>query len=207
MPPADFRIATDRNKHPILEVLLKVLPEQGNALEIACGTGQHAQWFAQHLPGWRWLPSDVDADALRTTDARLANSGLPNVLPAIALDAMNTSWFAGAPPKPHFDLIFCCNMLHVAPWDACAALMRGAARHLAPGGRLITYGPYFEDGVPTAPSNLDFDRDLRATDPRRGVRNLSDVAREAWAVGLALHARYPLPSNNLLLVWNHNRTP
>jgi SAM-dependent methyltransferase len=103
MPPADFRIATDRNKHPILEVLLKVLPEKGSALEIACGTGQHAQWFAQHLPGWQWLPSDVDADALRTTDARLANSGLPNVLPAFALDVMNTSWFAGASPAPHFD--------------------------------------------------------------------------------------------------------
>jgi SAM-dependent methyltransferase len=207
MPPADFRIASDRNKHPILEVLLKVLPEQGNALEIACGTGQHAQWFAQHLPGWQWLPSDVDADALRTTDARLATSGLPNVLPAIALDVMNTSWFAGEPPKPHFDLIFCCNMLHVAPWEACAALMRGAALHLAVNGRLITYGPYFEDDVLAAQSNLDFDRDLRATNARRGLRHLTDVAREAQSVGLALHARYALPSNNLLLVWTHHRTP
>jgi SAM-dependent methyltransferase len=207
MPSTDFRIASDRNKHPILEVLLRILPAQGNALEIACGTGQHAQWFAQHLPGWQWLPSDVDVDALRTTDARLANSGLPNVRPATALDVMDTSWFAGAPPAPHFDLVFCCNMLHVAPWECCAALMRGAARHLAPGGRLITYGPYFEDGVPTAQSNLDFDSNLRAVDPRRGVRHLTEVMREAKTAGLDLHTRFAMPSNNLLLVWNHNRTP
>ena len=207
MPPTDFRIASDRNKHPILEVLLQILPAHGSALEIACGTGQHAQWFAQHLPGWQWLPCDVDVNALRTTDARLASSGLPNVRPAIRLDVMDTPWFADASPAPRFDLVICCNMLHVAPWEACGALMRGTARHLAPGGRLITYGPYFEDGVPTAPSNLDFDRDLRATDPRRGVRHLSDVAREARVVGLTLPARYALPANNLLLVWTHNRTP
>jgi hypothetical protein len=57
--------------------------------------------------------------------------------------------------------------------------MRGAARHLAPQGLLVTYGPYVEDDVPTAPSNLAFDADLRARDPAWGLRRLADVAVQA----------------------------
>jgi hypothetical protein len=207
MPPTDFRPSSERNKHPILEVLLQILPSQGSALEIAAGTGQHAEWFAQHLPGWQWLPSDADVDALQAIDTRVARAGLSNVHKAMPLDVMQVQWFAGDAQIPRFNLLFCCNMLHVAPWEACAALMRGAALHMAMDGRLVTYGPYFEDEVAAAQSNLDFDRDLRATDARRGIRHLSNVAREAQSVGLALHARYALPSNNLLLVWTHHGTP
>lgn len=34
--------ATERNREPILEVLLQVLPQRGTILEIASGTGEHA---------------------------------------------------------------------------------------------------------------------------------------------------------------------
>ena len=54
--------------------------------------------------------------------------------------------------------------------------MQGAARHLRPGGRLITYGPYFDEG-PAAPSNQAFDADLRARNPAWGIRRLDDVAQ------------------------------
>jgi hypothetical protein len=39
MTSPDYSPAADRNKQAILEVLLKVLPELGNTLEIASGTG------------------------------------------------------------------------------------------------------------------------------------------------------------------------
>ncbi|MEO5658518.1 MAG: DUF938 domain-containing protein, partial [Polaromonas sp.] len=52
MPPPDFSPAADRNKQPILDVLRELLPESGNALEIASGTGQHVAWFAASLPLW-----------------------------------------------------------------------------------------------------------------------------------------------------------
>ena len=106
------------------------------------------------------------------------------------------------PPFPRkFDAIFCANMLHIAPWAVCEGLMAGAARHLAPGGMLITYGPYFENDVPTAPSNLAFDESLRARDPSWGIRELDDVAKEARRHGLTLAQRHPMPANNLLLVF------
>jgi hypothetical protein len=79
--------------------------------------------------------------------------------------------------------------------------MAGAARHLAPGGKLITYGPYFEKDVPTAPSNLAFDESLRARDPSWGIREFDDVVEEARRKGLALAQRHPMPANNLLLVF------
>ncbi|MBP8151722.1 MAG: DUF938 domain-containing protein, partial [Xylophilus sp.] len=63
MPQPDYSLAADRNKHPILDVLRETLPDQGTALEIASGTGQHVAWFAAHLPQWTWQPSDAVADA------------------------------------------------------------------------------------------------------------------------------------------------
>jgi SAM-dependent methyltransferase len=190
--------AADRNKEPILAQLRSILGERGTALEIASGTGQHAVWFAGTLPGWTWQPSDADPGMLPAITERIAQSGLENLLPPRQLDVTALPWppFARA-----FDAIFCANMLHIAPWDACPALMAGAARHLAPGGRLITYGPYFGQDVPPAPSNLAFDESLRARDPSWGIRRLEDVVAEARRTGLALAQRHAMPANNLLLVF------
>jgi hypothetical protein len=88
-----------------------------------------------------------------------------------------------------------------APWAACAALMQGAARHLLADGLLVTYGPYFEEEAPAAPSNLAFDQDLRARNPEWGIRRLEDVVAEARRAGLALRERHAMPANNLLLVF------
>jgi hypothetical protein len=92
-------------------------------------------------------------------------------------------------------------MLHIAPWATCAALMQGAARHLAPGGVLVTYGPYLEGDVPTAPGNLAFDRSLRERDSQWGLRHVADVAAQAQRAGLALCQRHAMPASNLLLVF------
>ena len=83
--------------------------------------------------------------------------------------------------------------------------MVGAARHLAPQGVLVTYGPYLEEDVPTAPSNLQFDESLRARDPAWGIRRLEDVKQEAKRAGLVLRERYAMPANNLLLVFSSSR--
>ncbi|MDA7415897.1 DUF938 domain-containing protein [Xenophilus arseniciresistens] len=190
--------AAERNKQPILEALLGVLGPQGTALEIASGTGEHVVWFAGAMPGWQWQPTEGDERLLPVIDARIRHNGLGNVQAPVLLDVTATPW----PLAAHgFDAIFCANMLHISPWASCAALMDGAARHLRPGGRLITYGPYFDDEMPTAPSNLAFDADLKARNPAWGIRRLDAVAREAARAGLALLGRQGMPANNLLLVF------
>ena len=198
MPPTDYSPAADRNKRPILEVLQMVLPPCGNALEIASGTGQHVAWFAAGLPRWTWQPSDAQPAALASIAAWVAQQGLDNVRPPCRLDVMAPGWL---PEPARFDLILCANMLHIAPWAACAALMRGSALHLAAGGSLVTYGPYFEEGVIPSPGNLLFDKSLQDQDPAWGIRQREDVEREAGRAGLRLSQRHALPANNLLLVW------
>ena len=212
MPDLSFSPAADRNKQPILDALTRILGERGTALEIASGTGQHAAWFAAAMPSWTWQPTDADARSLSAIASRVEQAALPNLRPPLLLDVMAPQWPPQGPAfaqeekeEEKFDAIYCANMLHIAPWPTCAALMAGAARHLRSGsGVLITYGPYFEDEArhgPTAPSNLAFDEDLRARNPAWGIRRIDDVVTEARRVGLALRERHAMPSNNLLLVF------
>lgn len=179
-----------------------MLPARGAALEIASGTGQHVAWFAAGLPQWTWQPTEADAQALADIADRVIRAGLLNVFPPLQLDVTEFPWpRADRPFAQPFDAIFCANMLHIAPWAACVALMQGSGRHLAPGGVLVTYGPYLEDAVATAPSNLAFDRSLRSRNQTWGIRRLEDVRAEATRVGLELQARHAMPANNLLLVF------
>ena len=196
--PRQHSPAAERNRAPILEQLQRVLPASGVALEIASGTGQHAAHFAAGLPGWRWQPTDAEPLMLASIDGWC--NGLGNVLPARHLDVnaeLSTGFHAPV------DAVFCANMLHISPWNTCSALMQLAAGCLSPGGRLVLYGPYLEDEVPTSPGNLAFDADLRARNPAWGLRRREDVLARAHAVGLRLRERVAMPANNLLLVLEH----
>lgn len=204
-PDTPFSPAAERNKQVILDVLRTVLPPRGRALEIASGTGQHVAWFAAALPHWDWQPSDMVAAALPGIDAVARQPGLPNVRAPVRLDVCDDPWPSQGPAfgEP-FDLVYCANMIHIAPWACCGGLMAGCARHLAADGRLVTYGPYFESGVAPAASNVAFDRSLRERDPAWGIRQLDDVAACAAQSGLRLLARHAMPANNLLLVWGRS---
>lgn len=206
MAQPDHSPSAERNKQPILEVLQALLPPQGRALEIASGTGQHVVWFAEHLPQWSWQPTEVHRGALYNIEVRATEADLANIELAAQLDVCREPWFAaGSALAGPYDLVLCINMLHIAPWAACGALMRGAAQTLAPGGVLVTYGPYFEADVVPTQSNLDFDQSLRAHDERFGIRQLAYVQAQAALAGLQLQARHALPANNLLLVWGRTR--
>ena len=200
-PPARAHSpAAERNRGPILAELQRLLPARGVALEIASGTGQHAAHFAAGLPGWQWWPTDGEPRALASIAAWCA--GLANVQPAVPLDVCAAAW-PGVPAP--VDAVYCANLIHIAPWPACAGLMQGAARHLAAHGLLLLYGPFFVDGEAAAPGNLAFDADLRRRDADWGVRRLADVLRQAEAAGLRLRERIAMPANNLLLVFGPDR--
>ncbi|MFI4926635.1 MAG: DUF938 domain-containing protein [Burkholderiales bacterium] len=202
MNPLPYSAPAERNKQPILDVLRSVLPAHGTALEIASGTGQHVAWFAPALPQWTWQPSDVDPGMLPAIAERIAQDVLVNVRPPVLLDVTSPRWPSqGNEFTQPLDAIFCANMLHIAPWPCCAGLMQGAARYLTPQGVLVTYGPYLEDDVVTAPGNLAFDASLKARDPAWGLRRREDVEAEAKRVGLVLRERHAMPANNLLLVF------
>lgn len=199
-----FSPAAERNKQPILAQLQRTLPASGTALEIASGTGQHVACFAAALPGWTWQPTDAQEDGFSTITAHTQGAGLRNVRAPLPVDVLSPAWLeAGRPPLGDtlFDAIYCANMLHIAPWATCAALVHGAALRLAPGGQLISYGPFLEDDVPTSEGNLAFDLSLRGSNPAWGLRRREDVQACAQHAGLTLWARHAMPANNLLLVF------
>ena len=192
-----FSAPAERNRQAILEVLVRLLPADAAILEIASGTGQHAEHAAGAHPGWRWQPTDLDAAMLAVIDARC--DGLANTAPARRLDVLEADW----PVEPgSVDAVFCANMLHIAPWPCCAGLMAGTSRSLATSGRLVLYGPFLVDGEPTAPGNLAFDADLRRRDPRWGIRRLADVEATAREHGFALVECAAMPANNRMLVFD-----
>lgn len=194
--------AAERNQGPILAELQRVLPAQGRLLEVASGSGQHAAFCSAGLPGWQWLPSEADPDALPSIGAWCA--GLPRVHAPIVLDVLQPRW-PGVPEA--LDAIFCANLIHIAPWACCVGLVQGAARHLSAAGLLVTYGPYLEDGVATSAGNEAFDADLRRRDAAWGLRRREAVEAVAAQAGLALRERVAMPANNLLLVWGRGSTP
>lgn len=188
--------ATLRNRDAIAAVLAEELPKAGLVLEIASGSGEHAVHFAACFPALEWQPSDPDVAALASIAAWSAEANQRNVRPPLMLDAAAAEW-----PPARADAILCINMVHISPWEAALGLMAGAARLLAAGRPLILYGPFVEDEVPTAPSNLAFDASLRARDAAWGLRNTGDVSAAANAKGLRLTRREAMPANNLMLVY------
>ena len=188
--------AAARNRQPILEVLRPRLPARGLVLEVASGTGEHAVHFAAALPGLDFQPSDPDADARASIDAWVADSGLANLRPALALDAAAPGW-----PVAAADAVLCCNMIHISPWASAAGLVAGAASILPPGGLLYLYGPYRRNGRHTAPSNAAFDEDLRRRNPAWGVRDLEAVAALAAGSGFGTPEVVEMPANNLSVLF------
>jgi len=187
--------AAERNREPIREVLARELPPTGTVLEIASGSGEHAVAFARAFPALVWQPTDPSEAALASIAAWRAEAALPNLAAPLALD-VTAPW-----PIAHADAIVCINMVHIAPWKAALALFAGAGRVLAPGAPLYLYGPYRFDGAFTAPSNAEFDRSLRARDPRWGVRDVRDLEAAAAAHGLALRDTVAMPANNHSLIF------
>ena len=194
-PAARSAPAAQRNRGPLLGVLARHLGPRGRLLELACGTGEHATFLARHLPGWSVLPTDPTEGARASAAAWSAWAAAPGLRPPAALDARDPDWGEDA-----LDAVLCVNMTHISPWEATLGLLAGAGRHLRPGGHLFIYGPFWEDGVAPAPSNLDFDADLRRRDPAWGLRAVEALSAAAAAAGLRLVERAAMPANNLTLV-------
>ena len=184
-----------RNREPIADVLTDWLPASGLVLEIASGTGEHAVYFAERFPALEWQPSDIHPDALCSIEAWRTAAGVPNVRQPFLLDAA-----AGAWPVDSAAAVLSINMVHISPWESALGLLAGAGRLLAPGAPLILYGPWISDGLPTAPSNLAFDTDLKRRDPAWGLRRAEAFASAARERGLRLVETRAMPANNMMLL-------
>jgi SAM-dependent methyltransferase len=187
--------ATERNRDVIAETLAHLLPTEGLVLEVASGTGEHVVHFAKMFPALTWQPSDPDPIALASINAWRADSNVPNMRPAMLLDA-SADW-----PIAQADAVVCINMTHISPWAATVGLLRNVARLLPPSAVLFIYGPYKQRDVPLAESNAAFDASLRQQNAEWGLRYVEDIAEEAHKFGLRLDPVIAMPANNLSLIF------
>jgi predicted O-methyltransferase YrrM len=182
-----------RNREDVLGALRPRLPGTGTVLEIASGTGEHAVHLASGIPGLRFEPTERDPEGLASCLAWWRHAALPNLAEPRPLDVVTDPW-----PSGPYDTVLAINFLHITPWSACVAFLRGAGEVLRDGGLCCIYGAMFRSGHEPEPSNLAFDERLRACDPELGVRHLEELL--AVAAPLHLAELVEMPNNNVLLV-------
>ncbi len=197
--------ATDRNREPILAVLKDCIPDHGTILELASGSGQHAIYFVDQMPGHYWQPSDPDEESRNSISAWWWEVQLNNILPPLNINAQDDIWDIENVeiPQPVTSIV-CINMVHISPWESTVGLIKGASRILPKDGILYLYGPYKVDGKHTAPSNELFDIKLRSQNPEWGIRELNDVIKLAHENDLSLVKTVDMPANNLSIIFKGN---
>ncbi|MGB3312883.1 MAG: DUF938 domain-containing protein [Albidovulum sp.] len=185
-----------RNREVIADVLGGFLPEQGNVLELASGTGEHVCLFAERFDRLTWQATDMDPSRLESIAARASKASLPNLLPPRYLNVTETDWHAMSA-----NVIVAINLFHVAPKAVSGAVLSGAAQVLGPGGVLCIYGPFTLNGVFNTDSNREFNDYLREQNPEWGLRDIADIDAIAEGLDMVRTALQDMPANNFLVVY------
>lgn len=185
----------ERNQEPILAILREVLAQSVEVLEIGSGTGQHAVFFARHLPHLQWQTSDMP-DQHPGIHAWIADAALPNVRAPLNLDVDAQVW-----PVRDVDAVFSANTVHIVAWPQVQHMFQGVGRTLKPGGFFCLYGPLNYAGKFTSDSNAQFDVWLKQRDARSGIRDFEALDALAQAEGMVLAQDVVMPANNRMLVW------
>lgn len=194
MPHKPFSQACENNKDPILQELKILLSEPTTVWEIGSGTGQHACYFARHLPHVEWQPTDrqenIPGICLWQADAQLAN-----LKPALTLNVADAVW-----PCESIDTLFTANTLHIMSWDEVQILFDRLAVYLNPKARVCIYGPFNYNGAYTSESNARFDQWLKSQNTSSGIKDFKDIMLLATSRGFSLLNDIAMPANNRLLV-------
>jgi cyclopropane fatty-acyl-phospholipid synthase-like methyltransferase len=183
------------NSEAIFSVLAPRLAGCTELFEIGSGTGQHAVYLAPRMPQLVWHTSDRRENHPGIL-AWLEEAGAVNIRPPVALDVLSDPW-----PERRFDAVFSANTAHIMPRQCVAAMLRGVAGILAPGGLFLLYGPFNYHNRFTSQSNARFDAWLKARDPAMGIRDLAWLTGHAEPAGLSLVEDIEMPANNRTLVW------
>lgn len=192
-----FAPSAGRNSAPIVNLIKRIAPEPGNALEIASGTGQHIVQLALSLPNIIWSPSEVDAERLKSISAWVESENLLNIKPPIYLDATETGW-AKSLPKSNFILLV--NLLHLISWDETETLISELSIALKTKGIALVYGPFMRNGQLISEGDKNFHTSLIQTDPDIGYKNDLEMLTLFSNSGLLHLETVEMPANNAAFV-------
>jgi len=196
--PLPFSQSCENNKTFIAQHLQSLFSDRQQVLEIASGTGQHATYFAELLPGLSWQATEIPAN-LSVLQPRCESYPGSNLLQPQALDVCVRPWAMEIP-----DAVFTANSLHIMPFAAVEELFGELGQRVSPDTLLVVYGPFNYRGQYTSDSNAQFDRWLFQQHPDSAIRDFEKVDNLAVAAGFELQADHAMPANNRLLVWRKN---
>ncbi|MDE8602678.1 DUF938 domain-containing protein [Marinomonas sp. RSW2] len=188
----EFSPSCDRNKQPILEQLSVHFSDRKNVLEVGSGTGQHAVFFAEHLPHLIWNTSDM-FDYHGSIQAWMAEATLSNLVSPIEFHFGKNDW-----PSLDIDSVFTANTTHIMQRNDAQLMMKTIAANLKSGGIFCQYGPMNVNGEYTSEGNREFDQHLKESGCG-GIRDVAELVE--WAAGMELIEQVSMPANNFLLVW------
>ena len=184
----------ERNKLPILNEIKSLFCSCHDVFEIGSGTGQHAVFFAEQLPGLTWHTSD----RLENHDGILQwlrESALSNIVEPVELDVMIGPW-----PDQVFDAVFTANTCHIMHWSELVSMFTHVKDIISAGGFFVIYGPFNYAGKFTSESNAAFDKSLKMRDPEMGIRDYEAIMQLANANDFELSNDITMPANNRLLI-------
>ena len=193
--------AAEKNVSHITELVCRVSPKNGTALEIASGTGQHIIKLAAAIPNLTWQPSDIDTVRLNSIVSWSFEKQLPNLLPPIKLDVTDEGWSASF---SNLDFILLVNLLHLVSECEAKVIISGISQSLTQGGRCVIYGPFMREGFLTSDGDKFFHQSLIEADPDIGYKG------DTWMLDLFQNHNLEtveiadMPANNLAFVIEKN---
>lgn len=189
-----FSQACENNKDPILQVIRTVFSQPTTVWEIGSGTGQHACYFARHLPHIEWQLTDrsayISGISLWQEEAQLAN-----LKPPLTLDVTDTVW-----PCNSIDALFTANTLHIMSRDEVQIFFARLPLNLNAKALVCIYGPFNYNDAYTSDSNARFDQWLKSQNTLSGIKDFEDIVLLATSMGFELVNDVAMPANNRLLV-------
>ncbi|MEO1658676.1 MAG: DUF938 domain-containing protein [Pseudomonadota bacterium] len=191
-----YSTSAARNKAIIAEAFARLLPSVHSVLELASGTGEHAEAILTQRQDLKWQASDPDDESRASASERMEEHGQAA---ARSFDTRTDGWWQQIPEA--VDTVVAVNMIHITSRAGVEGLFRGAAALLPAGGHLFLYGPMKRRGV-TEDSNLRFDESLKMRDPSWGVRDLDDELQPLGArFALSLAHVERVPANNHIVLF------
>ena len=189
-----FSQACENNKQAILQKIQRAFKESTSVWEIGSGTGQHACYFARHLPHLIWQATDREEN-LAGIDCWVAETMLANLPKSLALNVVDKQW-----PCQQMEAVFTANTLHIMHWQEVEDFFAGLAKYLTDRAVVCIYGPFNYHGQYTSVSNAQFDQYLKARDLQSGIRDIEAIESLAKIARLVIKDDFAMPANNRLLV-------
>ena len=193
-----FSTACERNRDPILKELQIRIVRQSAILEVGSGTGQHAIYFAKHMPNVLWQCSDL-RENLSGIQMWIDDACLSNVLQPIELDVSDPTIYKT------YDAVYSCNTLHIMSKSNVVEFFNLVESVTQKQSSLFVYGPFNYNGDYTSLSNAEFDTWLKDRDLESAIKDFEWIDELANDVGFFIVDDIEMPANNRLLHWERSR--